>query len=338
MVTAGENPVAAASNNGLEGAKAIEASIELAALDAKIGALLPPRYRSCLDSVSPTSMGSAPLKFGPDSRVAWDEIWTHFCDLALAGGPPHRGTLLEAPTPEEVEAEPAGYQLVYEEIVRGIRMTTGLDAAPGADPGWVTVRCHNDGMAAWLLRAVMAENVFVRQRSDALLVPAGPQFRIAKEIKNVVVALAKPCHYWISHLSESERASAAKVLNKETATQVLLEPPTRSEVLSQADAFRSASESMARALERSTGMAAAPAQASGWVKVLLPNELTAAWFVRAAIAENILARREAEILYLPAPVPPSELDRFEAVERMTRLHHLWAARSASTISNQPATI
>ena len=64
---------------------------ELAALDAKINALLPPQYQHCYTTVSPNSMGSAGLKYGPDGRVAWDEIWTTFCDLALAGGPPHRG-------------------------------------------------------------------------------------------------------------------------------------------------------------------------------------------------------------------------------------------------------
>src|SRR5262245_58777245 len=127
-------------------------SDELAAFEAKVNALLPSMYHQC-DAVSPTSMGSAALKLGPDSRVAWDEIWTGFCDLALAGGSPHRGSLLQAPSPEEVEGEPAGYQLVAEEIARGVRMTTGLPARPAPEPGWVAVGCHGEAMAAWLLRA-----------------------------------------------------------------------------------------------------------------------------------------------------------------------------------------
>ena len=81
---------------------------ELVALEAKINAILPPQYQDRCDEVKPTSMGSAGLKFGPDGKVAWDQIWTHFCDLALAGGPPHRGTLLEPASPAEVRAGAAG--------------------------------------------------------------------------------------------------------------------------------------------------------------------------------------------------------------------------------------
>ena len=79
---------------------------ELAALDVKVNALLPPRYQHCYTSVLPNSMGSAGLSYGPDGRVAWDQIWTTFCDLALAGGPPHRGKLLEPVSETEVSAEP----------------------------------------------------------------------------------------------------------------------------------------------------------------------------------------------------------------------------------------
>jgi sirohydrochlorin cobaltochelatase len=53
---------------------------ELAALDSRVNALLPSRYQHCYASVSPTSMGSAGLKYGKDGRVAWDQIWTTFCE------------------------------------------------------------------------------------------------------------------------------------------------------------------------------------------------------------------------------------------------------------------
>ena len=51
---------------------------------------------------------------------------TGFCDLALAGGPPHRGTLLEPANPQDVQADLAGYERVLRELERGIRMVTGL--------------------------------------------------------------------------------------------------------------------------------------------------------------------------------------------------------------------
>src|SRR5215469_17640785 len=113
---------------------------ELAALDAKINAFLPAQYQHCYTSVSPTSMGSAALKYGRDGKVAWDQIWTTFCDLALAGGPPHRGTLLEPGSADEAAAEPERYQQVIAEIGRAIRATTALEVIEGYAPGWLGVQ------------------------------------------------------------------------------------------------------------------------------------------------------------------------------------------------------
>ena len=48
--------------------------------------LLPPRYRNG-GRVSAAPMGAAPMRYDADGQVAWDEMWTGFCDLALAGGP-----------------------------------------------------------------------------------------------------------------------------------------------------------------------------------------------------------------------------------------------------------
>lgn len=56
--------------------------------------------------------------------MAWGEIWTSFCDLALAGGPPHRGTLMESVLPEQATTEPQAYQQVVENS-RGLWLTTG---------------------------------------------------------------------------------------------------------------------------------------------------------------------------------------------------------------------
>ncbi|MCB0029762.1 MAG: cation transporter, partial [Anaerolineales bacterium] len=47
--------------------------------------ILPPRYQNQVPSAAP--MGAAGLKYDKDGNAAWDEIWTDFCDLALAGGP-----------------------------------------------------------------------------------------------------------------------------------------------------------------------------------------------------------------------------------------------------------
>ena len=67
----------------------------LEALDARLRTLLPEEYRDVYEDVQPISMGSAGLKYDADGQVAWDQMWGSFCDLAMAGGPPHKGTLLE---------------------------------------------------------------------------------------------------------------------------------------------------------------------------------------------------------------------------------------------------
>src|SRR5947209_18190522 len=93
---------------------------DLEALQVKLKALLPPLYQGRLDQVPTTSMGSATLAYGPDGKVAWDKIWTSFCHLALAGGPPHRGTLLEPVRANDAAAAPEGCQATLAELKRAI--------------------------------------------------------------------------------------------------------------------------------------------------------------------------------------------------------------------------
>ena len=169
----------------------------LAALEARIAALLPPRYRGA--TVSPAPMGAADLARDADGRVAWDRTWQSFCELALAGGPPHRGALLEPPARDEVLADPAGQAAVLAELERAIRAITGL-VSTAAPPGWIGVACESEAMAIWLLRAILVENVTARREGSTLYLPAGPRYTEAGEIRSVVTALAKSHHYWLEHL------------------------------------------------------------------------------------------------------------------------------------------
>lgn len=68
-----------------------------------------------------------------------------------------------------------------------------------ATPGWVGLVCPQEEMAIWLLRAIVVENVSVRREGSTLFLPAGPAYRIEKEIKNVITAVAKTHHYWTEH-------------------------------------------------------------------------------------------------------------------------------------------
>jgi len=296
---------------------------ELQALDAKINALLPRQYQYCYDSVRPVSMGSAGLKFGPDGKVAWDQIWTSFCDLALAGGPPHRGTLLEPASAEEALQEPEKYQEVVEEIGRGLWLTTRLPVLPHSAPGWVGVRCHNWEMAAWLVRAIVAENVFARHDREMLSLPAGPHFRLGKEIKNVVTVLAKTCHYWDYHTSARQREEVAATLHG-IGEATLLEPATSEEARKASERHKAVVNEMKRRLRKITRLAKASCQPLGWIGVRCSDELMAVWLMRAVIAENVLARREGDVLFLPASPTFTNGDKIQKVtEAFARVRQLW---------------
>jgi hypothetical protein len=245
-------------------------------------------------------MGSAPLTFGLDGKVAWDKIWTNFCHLALAGGPPHRGTLLEPAAAEEVAADAQTYQQVVEEIGRGIWLVTGLSVLLRAAPGWVGVLCKSAAMAAWLSRAIVVENVLARHEGNMLLVPAGPRFRLAREIKNVVTAVAKTCHYWTAHMPPDQQATASGLLASDTLGTDLLGPATAAEVQAAPAAYRGVVDELVRGVGDRTGLPSVPSRSPGWVGVECGHEEMAVWLLRAVNVENVLARREGSVLYLPA--------------------------------------
>jgi sirohydrochlorin cobaltochelatase len=290
---------------------------ELAALDAKINALLPPRYQHCYGSVSPDSMGSAGLRYGRDGRVAWDEIWTTFCDLALAGGPPHRGKLLEAVSEAEVTAAPGRHRDVVAEIRRGIEMTTYLPSVDGYAPGWVGVRCDSNEQAAWLQFAVTAENVSARRRQAVLHLPAGPDFRVEKEIKNIVVALAKTNHYWEGHLSATQQALAG---------QDVWEPATPAEVAAAAAEYEASVGEVEDGL-RTAGIPISPRRYAGWVGVETASQEDAVWLLRAVLVEQLLTRREENVLYLPVGATP---DAGQAARVGRAIRQAWDLRAPSS--------
>ena len=75
-------------------------------LEFRLKTILPEEYQESYEEVQPVSMGSAALKYGRDGKVAWNDIWNTFCDLAMAGGPPHKGMLLEPASVADIEAQP----------------------------------------------------------------------------------------------------------------------------------------------------------------------------------------------------------------------------------------
>jgi sirohydrochlorin cobaltochelatase len=235
-------------------------------LEARLRALLPQEYQDSYEDVEPVPMGSAGLKYDAEGRVAWNEIWQSFCDLALAGGPPHKGRLLHPASADEVAADRDRYAAATREIVRGITMVTGLPADPSEEPGWVQVGCDTEGMAGWLLRAITMENVAVRADGTVLDLPAGPGYRLEKEIKNVVTVIAKTCHYWAGHMWRFEQQAITELFAAMEAESPLLMPvyPNPS-----------------------------------WVGLPCPDVRSAVWTTRILVASNVLARREDRLVLAP---------------------------------------
>ena len=276
----------------------LEDVIALEELDAKTRAILPALYGESYEDVQPVSMGSAALKYGPDGRVAWDEIWATFCDLALAGGPPHRGTLLEPASVSEIAANPEKHAEVVNEIVRGVSLVTGLPVRASAQPGWIEVQCDTIAMAEWLVRAIVIENVLASHQADILFLPAGPEFRLVKEIKNVVTVSAKTCHYWLEHTPQDQQQAIAAMFARMNSETPLLSPASPAEVLAAPGDYRSTVDKLAADL-RPLGLPTFANRYGGWLGIECASVGQAVWLARGLIVDNVLARREGEVLFIP---------------------------------------
>jgi sirohydrochlorin cobaltochelatase len=263
------------------------------ALDDRIRTMLPEDYRDTYEAMQPVPMRSAPLRFDPDGQVAWNEMWGSFCDLAMAGGPPHKGTLLGPAPPPLIAAQRARYDEVVREIGRGIRVVTSLEVQPSPSPGWVRVACLGEGMAGWLLRAVVMENVAARADGRTLDLPAGPDFRVEKEIRNVVTVASKTCHYWIDHMSFGQQRAVTALIATMNAESPLVEPRAHGD--------------------------------AGWRGVECPSVRAAVWMMRALVACNVLSRREGTVLYVPVD-GVRDPDGRTVAAALARVHRLAAAR------------
>ena len=85
----------------LTGGTAVLAGLDeddLADLRAWLRSRAKPTALTTFDPTASAPMSAAPFEYLPDGRPNWGAMWTTFCELALYGGPPHRGE--ENPVPE----------------------------------------------------------------------------------------------------------------------------------------------------------------------------------------------------------------------------------------------
>jgi sirohydrochlorin cobaltochelatase len=293
-------------------------------LEDRLWTVLPELYQDCYEDVQPVSMGSASLKYGDDGKVAWNEIWATFCDLAMAGGPPHKGKLLEPGSREEIDAQTDRYCQVVEEICRGVSMVTGLANKPSPTPGWVRVECSEQGRAGWLVRAIVMENISARSEGTTLDLPAGPSYRIEKEIKNVVTAIAKTCHYWTEHMGPVQKQAIAKLF-AEMAVESPLIQPELSGPRFRADTHQMLRDKMAETIHQLTGLRLSDHQYTGWLGVECPDVGAAIWMMRAMAVSNVLSRREGTVLFVPVN-PTSDPNGETVIRSIAQIRGFYRAR------------
>jgi len=280
-------------------------------LEHRLAVLLPPVYRESYQTIAPVSMGSAALRFDAEGRVLWDQMWGSFCALAMAGGPPHKGRLLQPASREQVEAEPVRYVEVTAEIVRGVGLATGIVAVPSTF-GWVRLQCANDTMAEWMLRAIVMENVSARGVGSQLELPAGPGYRLEKEIKNVITVVAKTAHYWQDHMPRAEQFAVARVLDEMDAEQRLVTPSDSA--FAEDDPLRGR---IADEVFRAVGLRAGGVRYGGWIGFECGSVDEAIATMRLVVVSNVLARREETVLYVPLnpTLDPNGASVVEAIRR-----------------------
>ena len=292
-------------------------------LEERLKTLLPEKYQDSYEDVQPVSMGSAGLKFDQDGRVLWDEIWGSFCHLAMAGGPPHRGTLLEAATKTSIDLDPERYRHVVNELCRGVEMVSGLAAEPSPIAGWLHVDCPSTSMAGWLARAITMENVSAHADGMVLHLPVGPQYRLEKEMKNVITSIAKTCHYWLGHTSVEQHRAIADLFKIMEAESPLIQPPFSARNTRTA-AFERLRDKFAGKIHSQTGLQATGREYHGWLGINSLSVDAAIWKMRVMVASNVLCRREGTFLYVPVnPSTDRKGDRIVAlVARAHRWHEL----------------
>lgn len=296
----------------------------LVALELRLKAILPEIYQDAYEDVQPISMGSASLKYGSDGRVAWDDMWGSFCDLAMAGGPPHKGSLLEPGLQADIDAQPDRYRQVTAEIGRGVSLVTGRVAERSPNSGWVRMSCPTEGVAEWLHRAIVMENISARHEGAALDLPAAPGFRLEKEVKNVITVVAKTCHYWIDHIPRRQQRSIATLFGKMAQESPLAEPAFSDDGC-RSDLQQATFDRMVKSIHRETGLGTSTHHYVGWLGVECPNVRAAIWMMRALVVSNVLSRREGTVLFVPVN-HVNDRDTERVLTSLASIHQLACAR------------
>ena len=197
-------------------------------------------------------------------------------------------------------------------------MVTEFPAMRSVVPGWVKVHCHTQTSAEWLIRAIVMENVSARSKGPMIEPPAGPEYRLEKELKNVITAIAKTNNYCSDHMWPSEQQKIADSFLKMSLEKPLIQPATPGHDFS-ATAHNQLHKKMTKKIAQTTGLQVSDLDYPGWIGVDCSDVGASIWMMRVLAASNILARREKTVIFVPvSPVvdPSGEI----VVKSLAKIH------------------
>jgi len=226
--------------------------------------------------------------------------------------------LLESASKTEIDAAPDRYQQVVSELCRGVEMVTGLAAEPSLISGWIHVDCPSTTMAGWLVRAINMENVSGYSNGMVLHLPAGPNFRLEKEIKNVITAIAKTSHYWLGHTSIAQHRAISDLFEIMDSESPFIQAPFSTQD-TRGIVFESLRDKIADEIHSSTGLQATGREYHGWLGVNCDNVRSANRMMRAMVVSNVLCRREDDSIYIPVN-PSADRSGSRIVRLLTRAY------------------
>jgi sirohydrochlorin cobaltochelatase len=172
------------------------------------------------------------------------------------------------------------------------------------------------------------ENVSAHVSGMVLHLPAGPRFRVEKEIKNVVTSIAKTCHYWAEHMPVAQHRSIADLFEIMDEELPLIQVALSTFELKGAET-ETLRDSVAEGIQVSTGLAAPGREYFGWLGVDCLEVRSAIFMMRMMAVSNVLCRRENNFIYIPVD-PSTENYRDSIVGLVARAHRVAKAQGLIT--------
>ena len=140
------------------------------------------------------------------------------------------------------------------------------------------------------------------------------------------MALAKAYHYWDGHLTAAQQSLAG---------DGVWEAATPAEAAASPSEYEAAVGEVENSLLQA-GLPTSPRRYVGWVGVETGREEDAVWLLRAILVEQVLARREGTVLYLPVGATPNSDQAARVALAFRRAWDLWAASSPRRAAWRPA--